>query len=132
MLDLIYYIDILEVKGQDVLMRIGCQAGTYIRKLLHDIGQELGTGAHMAELRRTKAASFDESTLTTLHDLKDAYHFYKTEKKDTWIRKLIQPIENAITHLGKVYVLDTAVNSLCHGANLKTPGIGQEKDEQEL
>ena len=48
----------IEIDGQDVLFRVGCQAGTYIRKLCHDIGTALGTGAHMAQLRRTKAAGF--------------------------------------------------------------------------
>ena len=49
----IYYIDILEIDNQDVLFRIGCQAGTYIRKYIHDLGQKLGCGAHMEGLRRT-------------------------------------------------------------------------------
>ncbi|MBW3003540.1 RNA-guided pseudouridylation complex pseudouridine synthase subunit Cbf5, partial [Candidatus Woesearchaeota archaeon] len=101
----IYYIEILEVIEKDVLMRIGCQAGTYIRKLLHDIGQKLGVGAHMSELRRTKAGPFNESTLTTLTDLQDSYWFYKNEGKDKWLRQMLQPIENAVKHLPKVWVL---------------------------
>lgn len=40
--------------------KIGCEAGTYIRKYCHDIGQALGCGAHMAELRRTRVADFKE------------------------------------------------------------------------
>ncbi|MBW3015738.1 RNA-guided pseudouridylation complex pseudouridine synthase subunit Cbf5 [Candidatus Woesearchaeota archaeon] len=119
----IYYIDILEIDCQDVLMQIGCQAGTYIRKLLHDIGKALGTGAHMQELRRTKAGPFNESTITTLTDLQDAYWFYKNEGNDQWLRKLVQPIEEAVAHLPKIWVLNTSVDTLCHGANLNTPGI---------
>lgn len=125
----IYYIDILEIIEQDVLMIIGCQAGTYIRKLLHDIGQKLNTGAHMAELRRTKAGPFKESSSVTLSDLKDAFHIYKEEKNDKWLRKLIQPIEHAVDHLPKVWVLDTTVDSLCHGANLNVPGIASVESE---
>ena len=49
----VYYLEILEIDGKDVLFRIGCEAGMYIRKLVYQIGQKLGTGAHMAELRRT-------------------------------------------------------------------------------
>ena len=121
----VYYIEILEKDGKDILFRIGCQAGTYIRKICHDIGQRLGVGAHMAELRRTKAGCFDESTLFTLQDLADAYWHYKNDGKEKFIRKVIQPIENAIRHLPKVWVLDTTVESLCHGVDLKVPGIAK-------
>ena len=58
----IYYINLLEVDNRDVLFKVGCEAGTYIRKLCHDIGEVLGLGAHMLELRRTKSGIFDEST----------------------------------------------------------------------
>lgn len=120
----IYYIQILEIIGQDVLFRVGCQAGTYIRKLCHDIGQKLDTGAHMAELRRSKVGPFnEESTLTSLIDLQDAYWFYKNEGNDKWLRKLLQPIETAVGHLPKVWVVDSAVNALAHGVDLMVPGV---------
>src|SRR3989344_1643641 len=95
----IYEFELLEIKGKDILFRIKCEAGTYIRKICHDLGQTLGCGAHMAELRRTQAGPFDESTLFTLQDLADAYWHYKNDGKEKFIRKVIQPIENAIRHL---------------------------------
>ena len=119
----IYYIDVLEITEQDVLFRVGCQAGTYIRKLCHDMGQSLGVGANMQELRRTKAGPFDESTLVSMHDLLDAFVFWKEGINDELIRKAILPVETAVAHLPKVFVMDTAVDSLCHGADLKVPGI---------
>ena len=122
----IYYLEILEIDGKDVLFKVGCEAGTYIRTLCHQIGQALGTGAHMAELRRTKAGPFNENNnLTTLQDLADAYHFRKEENNEKFIRYCIQPIETAIQHLPKIWVFDTTVNSLCHGADLKIPGISK-------
>ena len=51
----IYYINIHDIQGRDILFTVGCQAGTYIRKLCHDIGVKLGSGGHMAQLIRTKA-----------------------------------------------------------------------------
>ena len=125
----IYYLDILEIDGKDVLFKTGTEAGTYIRKLIHDIGQKLKIGAHMAELRRTKAGPFDESTLFTLHELTDAYHFWKEENNDKFIRKAIQPVENGVLHLPKVWVFDTTVESLCHGVDLKVPGISKVSGE---
>lgn len=122
----IYYLDILEVNGRDILFRVGCQAGTYIRKLCHDIGVRLGCGAHMAELRRTKAGPFNEQTsLITLQDLQDAFWYYKNEQDASSLRKCIMPMEKAVDHLPKVWVIDTAVNTLAHGANLKVPGISR-------
>lgn len=120
----IYYIEIMEINSQDVLFRVGCQAGTYIRKLIHDIGRTLG-GAHMAELRRTKAGPFNEFTSITLQDLADAFYYYKKENNEKFIRHCIKPVESAIAHLPKIYALDTAVDSLCHGSNLSLPGISK-------
>ncbi len=121
----IYYIDIIEIDKQEVLFKVGCQAGTYIRKLCFDIGKKLGCGAHMAELRRTKVASFNEDTLFTLQDLTDAFHYYKNENNDRFLRKVIQPMENGINHLPKVWILDTTVKPLSHGRDLAIPGISK-------
>lgn len=118
----IYYIDVLEIEEKDVLFRIGCQAGTYIRKFCHDFGQKLKVGAHMAELRRTKAGPFGESSLCTMQDLSDAFHYYKSGN-DRFLKKIIQPIESGVYHLPKVYSSEGAVNSLMHGRPLALPGI---------
>jgi H/ACA ribonucleoprotein complex subunit 4 len=119
----IYYVDVIDIDGREVLFKIGTQAGTYIRKWVHDFGLVLGTNAHMAELRRTKAGPFTEDNLTTLTDLKDAYHYYKEEGDDSYLRKIFITPEKAVSHLKKIYVMDTTVNTLCHGAFLKVPGI---------
>lgn len=121
----IYYIEIIEVDGQDVLFTVGCQAGTYIRKLCHDIGQHLGCGAHMGELRRTKAGPFNESKIWSLQDLTDAYHYYKAQGNEKFLRAMLEPIEKGAEHLGKVYVLDSCVDTICHGASLGVPGVAR-------
>jgi len=119
----IYYIEILEIDGKDVLFTVGCEAGTYIRVLCHQIGQTLGVGAHMAELRRTKAGPFTEETLCTLQDLTDALWYLEHEGNEKFIRKCIQPIEHAVEHLPKIWIMDNAVEGLTHGVDLKIPGI---------
>lgn len=121
----IYYIDFLEKDGRNVLFKVGCEGGTYIRKLCYDVGEILGTGAHMQELRRTRAGPFVEnsSDRVTLHEV--AYWFAEwEEKKDEKIlRKFIQPMETALALIPKIVVRDSAVGALCHGANLTAPGI---------
>ncbi|MEW6063156.1 MAG: RNA-guided pseudouridylation complex pseudouridine synthase subunit Cbf5 [Nanoarchaeota archaeon] len=124
----IYYVNILETKNQDVLFKIGCQAGTYIRKFVHDFGQKLKIGAHMSQLVRTKVATFTDKDWITLYDLKDAYEFYK-QGDEKQLRKCILPIEKAVEHLPKIWVFDTTVDSLCHGAQLSIPGISKLESE---
>ncbi len=131
----VYYLKLLEIDNNKVLFRVGCQAGTYIRKICSDIGEALQVGAHMAELRRTRTACFKEDeTLVTLHDIKDAYVFWKEDGDEKYLRQFIQPIEKAIEHLPKVVIRDSAIDAICHGASLASPGIlkietGMKKDD---
>ncbi len=120
----VYEIEVLEIDKQDVLFRVDCEAGTYIRKLVHDIGQKLGCGAHMAELRRTKVGTFDESTKTTLQELQDAFVFWK-DGDESHLKKILMPMEKSVEHLPKIWIFDTTVDSICHGATLNVPGISK-------
>ena len=126
----IYYLEIMEVEGKEVLFKVGCEAGTYIRKLIHDIGLKLRTGAHMTQLVRTKAGPFSSHDWHSLHDLKDAYEFYK-DGDEKPIREVILPVEKAVDHLAKVWVVDNCVDSLCHGADLSVPGVSKYTDFEE-
>ncbi len=118
----VYYINILEIEGRNVLFRTGVQAGTYIRKLCDDIGKKLNTGAHLEELRRTKVAGFREEESVKLQDLADAWHYFK-EGDEKEIRKVILPVEKGVEHLPKIWMTDSAVSSVSHGARLAVPGI---------
>jgi H/ACA ribonucleoprotein complex subunit 4 len=120
----IYYNEIIEVHNNHVLFRIGCEAGTYIRKFCFDLGEALCSGAHMLELRRTRVGNFKESdNLITLQNLKDAYTIFQLEGEDYYLKKLIYPMEKMVSHIPKIYVRDTAVDALCHGADLASAGI---------
>ncbi len=120
----IYYLNFLETDGKNVLFRVGCEAGTYIRKLCYDVGEALGCGAHMRELRRTRAGPFTEDEgLVTLHDISYLYSRWNETEDETHLRRFIQPMENALHLLPKVYIRDSAVDAVCHGANLAAPGV---------
>jgi H/ACA ribonucleoprotein complex subunit 4 len=121
----IYYIKIHEISDKEVLFTVGSEAGTYIRKLCHDIGEKLKVGAHMAELRRTKVGPFYEKQSVSLQDLKDAHHFWKEDGKEKLLRKFILPIEFSVSHLPKIWIIDSAVDAICHGASLKIPGVSK-------
>jgi len=121
---MIYYVEFIEMDKQDVLFRIGCQGGTYIRKYCTDFGKSLGVGAHMAQLVRTRAGPFRDDKMVTLQDLKDAFHYWK-EGNEKLIRQCIQPMENGLLHLPKVWILDSSIKSLTHGRDLACPGLAE-------
>jgi tRNA pseudouridine55 synthase len=54
----VHLLDLLEYRPPDLVIDVECSAGTYIRSLAHDLGEELGTGAHLAKLKRTKSGPF--------------------------------------------------------------------------
>lgn len=121
----IYYIDFFELSGRNVLFMVGCEGGTYIRKLCYDIGEILGVGAHMQELRRTRAGPFSETSNSrvTLHDVAYWFAEWEEKKNENTLRKIIQPMETALALIPKIVVRDSAVDALCHGANLTAPGV---------
>ncbi|MFX1480624.1 MAG: RNA-guided pseudouridylation complex pseudouridine synthase subunit Cbf5 [Promethearchaeota archaeon] len=120
----IYYTQVIEMNNNYILFRIGCEAGTYIRKFCFDIGEALCSGAHMLELRRTRVGNFTEKdNLATLQNLKDAFTIYQSEDNPYYLRKIVLPMEKMATHLPKIFIRDTAVDAICHGADLASAGI---------
>jgi H/ACA ribonucleoprotein complex subunit 4 len=119
----VYYLEVLEIQGREVLFRVGCQAGTYIRTLCVDIGKKLGCGAQLVELRRTRVGNITEDSAVSLQDLKDAYVFWKEDGDDVELRKTILSMERLLEVVPKIIVRDSAIDALCHGANLAIPGV---------
>lgn len=118
----IYSLEILEVDGRTLLFRTSVEAGTYIRKLCHDLGEKLG-GGNMTELRRTRAGPFLEETSVTLQELKDAFEEEDEEKRDVLIRNAVLPVEAATAHLPKIWIQDGAIEAVCSGAALASVGV---------
>ena len=118
----IYSIDDVEIDGRQVLFRVGCQAGTYIRKLVYDMGEVLQVGAHMRELRRTRSGSFTEKDVYSLYDILTLSQV-SPDERESLVRRIVRPMEDAFDYIPKVYIRDSAVSSICHGADLAVPGI---------
>lgn len=122
----IYELEVIEQKERLLLLRVLCEAGTYIRKLFYDIGEILGPGATMVELRRSRVHQFNENQkLVTLHELSDAFAQWQEKNDDSKLYKMILPIEYALSEIKAVVIRDSAVDALCHGAQLAIPGILQ-------
>lgn len=75
----IYALELLGIEGDRVHFAVECSGGTYVRALAHDIGQEVGCGAHLAQLRRTAVAEFKENRAVTLEQLESAVREGKLE-----------------------------------------------------
>lgn len=129
----VHQLDVLASEERRCLLRVECESGTYIRKLCHDLGLALGTGAHMGDLRRVKTVPFDDTDLVTMHDLTDAMAFYENESDESEIRSVISPAERALSHLPSVIIAKNAAEQVAHGAPIYAPGVisvgGDEDDE---
>ena len=101
--------ELLEKDGQNILFHVVCEGGTYIRKLISDLGDELKIGAHMLELRRTRAGIFKEENSVNLYD------FEKALDNEKELRKIIIPGE-IITELHPVVEIKEAyIGKVLHG-----------------
>ncbi len=119
----IYELEFLEKDGRDVLFRVKCQAGTYIRKLCVDIGDVLGVGAHMIDLRRIRSGIFEEKYAVIMQQVVDAYLLWKETEDDSELRNVVLPMEVGTLHLKRIIVSDKAVGAITYGAQLYAPGV---------
>lgn len=106
------------------VIRVSCEAGTYIRTLCEHLGFHLGTIGEMAELRRIRSGNMTENAhLYTMHHLLDAMYLYQTQKDESYLRNVVKPLEYLLTDYKRIVVKDTAVGAICYGAQLTLPGI---------
>jgi H/ACA ribonucleoprotein complex subunit 4 len=89
---------------------VSCEAGTYIRTLCVHLGLLLGVGAHMQELRRVRSGAMDEQqNMVTLHDVLDAQWMQDNTRDESYLRKVIAPLETLLTTYKRIVVKDSAV-----------------------
>jgi tRNA pseudouridine55 synthase len=129
----IHALDVLERHDRRALLRIRCDSGTYVRKLCHDVGLALGTGAHMGELRRTATGDFDDRALVTMEDLVDALAEWTDRDDDGPLRDVVAPAERALRGYPRVTIAPSAAREVANGAPVYAPGVidceGQQGDD---
>ncbi|XP_009788100.1 H/ACA ribonucleoprotein complex subunit 4 [Nicotiana tabacum] len=107
-----------------VVFWISCEAGTYVRTLCVHLGLLLGVGGHMQELRRVRSGILGEkNNMVTMHDVMDAQWMYDNYRDETYLRRVIMPLEVVLTSYKRLVVKDSAVNAICYGAKLMIPGL---------
>jgi H/ACA ribonucleoprotein complex subunit 4 len=123
-------------KKQLAIFWVSCEAGTYVRTLCVHLGLLLGTGGIMQELRRIRSGIQSENdNMVTMHDLIDAQYAYDHYKDESYLRRVIKPLEALLVSHKRIIMKDSAVNAVCYGAKILLPGVlryddGIEVDEQ--
>lgn len=112
------------------IFHVSCEAGTYIRTLCVHLGLILGVGGHMQELRRVRSGAMSEAShLCTMHDVLDAQWTLDNHKDETYLRRVVKPLELLLTSYKRIVVKDSAVNAMCYGAKLMVPGLLRYADD---
>lgn len=107
-----------------VVFWISCEAGTYVRTMCVHLGLVLGVGAHMQELRRVRSGIMGEKdNMVTMHDVIDAQWVYDNYRDESYLRRVVMPLEVLLTSYKRLVVKDSAVNAICYGAKLMIPGL---------
>ena len=97
---------------RDLKVRVVCSAGTYVRALAEDFGKRLGIGAHLVELRRTRAGHFKIADAITLERLTEL------SQSDSASQILISP-DAALSHLPSVQLTADDLRRTLHGIDLR-------------
>lgn len=79
-------LEVLSIEGPNVMLRVACSKGTYIRSLAHDIGQALGCGAYLSGLRRTRSGDFSVADALTV------------EQWSAWLDKWVEGRQSTDVH----------------------------------
>ena len=114
----IYELEIIEItqhsalSAQNSALRVVCSAGTYIRTLAEDIGRTIGTGAHLAELRRTRAGKFDLSKSSTIENLEKIV-------SENGLGEIIISMSEAISHLPEIRLSEDEITKTRNGLKLR-------------
>lgn len=118
--------ELLGKNGKDISFIVECQGGTYIRKLVHDLGEEMGIGAHMIGLRRIRAGIFlGKESVTKENFEKAVEEFEKGDEKG--LRKIILPAEIITKVYPTVNVKKEFSEKLLHGAPLDEKFLTEKK-----
>ncbi|CAL1385766.1 unnamed protein product [Linum trigynum] len=116
-----------------VVFWISCEAGTYVRTMCVHLGLVLGVGGHMQELRRVRSGILGEKdNMVTMHDVMDAQWAYDNYRDESYLRRVIMPLEVLLTSYKRLVVKDSAVNAICYGAKLMIPGLLRFENDVEV
>lgn len=125
----IYSFELIESTSKQAIVKIACEAGTYIRTIARDMGLLLGYNVELKELRRENSGRFNLMDCVTLQEIADAVWLWKECENSTALEKIIHPTEKLLLDKPYIIVKDSAASALCHGAPLLRPGLIEVSDK---
>lgn len=111
---------------------VSVESGFYARTICVHLGLMLGCGGQMQELRRPRSGTSHESDCSTMHDVLDAQWVYENHKDETYLRRVVRPLEALLTKHKRIIMKDSAVNAICYGAKILLPGVLRYEDGIEI
>jgi tRNA pseudouridine55 synthase len=114
-------LELLECEGTRARLSVGCSKGTYIRTLVEDIGEALGCGAYVAELRRTQAGPFALAQTVTLEELEQAHAEGGNEALD----RFLMPSDSGLQDWPLVVLSEHSAFYWLHGQAVRAPDAPQ-------
>tara|TARA_B100001250_G_scaffold181053_1_gene155728 strand:+ start:213 stop:1193 length:981 start_codon:yes stop_codon:yes gene_type:complete len=112
-----------EEGGRVHLVSINCEAGTYIRTLVRDLGLLSGNSCELLELHRSMTGSLDDQMACTMQQLADAVFLWREHDDPRGLTRLLSPVETVLEGIPNITIKDGAVSAISHGAPLARPGI---------
>ncbi|GAA0819798.1 tRNA pseudouridine(55) synthase TruB [Colwellia sp. D2M02] len=113
----VFNLELLRFEGDEVDLDIHVSKGTYIRTIIDDLGELLGCGAHVADLRRSAVGSYPIDKMVTLADLEALLAKAQADEisPSVLLDPLLLPMQSAVEGMPAVYVDDMSANFLRHG-----------------
>jgi len=107
---------------------VSVESGFYARTICVHLGLMLGCGGQMQELRRPRSGVMTEKETSTMHDILDAQWLYDNHKDESYLRRVVRPLEALLTKHKRIIMKDSAVNAICYGAKILLPGVLRYED----
>lgn len=113
----VFSVELLRFEHDEVDLNIHVSKGTYIRTIIDDLGELLGCGAHVADLRRSAVGSYPVDKMVTLAQLEELLAQAQEQEisPSTLLDPLLLPMQSAVEGMPAVYVDDMSANFLRHG-----------------
>ena len=113
----IYKLELQEMGADELKLYVHCSKGTYIRTLVEDIGEALGCGAHLSQLRRTKVGPFHEEGMITLDDL----HQQAEEQGAESLDQHLLPLDSALGDYPEIKLTENSLFYVKQGQAVQVP-----------
>lgn len=118
----IHRLEVLESDRHEALIDVTADSGTYVRTLAVDLGDALGVGGHLAELRRTGTGPFREAQSVPMTPLADAVAAARAGDPASLL-PMLHPMEEVWQHFPQVRLRASAAAAVAHGADVARGGI---------